>query len=72
MYAMAMHDDSSIRVRRGIKNRIDDYKKQNGFDSFNDALDRLLTMAETLSEIEELKREIQRLKSQVDRLEKKG
>lgn len=72
MYAMAMHDDSSIRVRRGIKNRIDDYKKQNGFDSLNDALDRLLTMAETLSEIEELKREIQRLKSQVDRLEKKG
>lgn len=66
------HDDTSMRVRRTIKNRIDDFRKSKGLDSLNDALERLVAMAELSGEIEELKREIQRLKERIEKLEKKG
>lgn len=72
MYAIAMQrDDTSIRVRRSIKDRLDDYKNKKQLDSLSDALDRLLLNGELSGAIEEMTREIQELKKRIAALEQK-
>lgn len=64
-------DDTSIRVRRSIKGRLNDYKNNKQLDSLNDALDRLLTSDELFSAMEAIRQEIQGLQKRVNALEQK-
>ena len=72
MYAITMQrDDTSIRVRRSIKDRLNDYKNKKQLDSLSDALDRLLLNAELSSAVEDMTREIKELKKLITALEQK-